>query len=154
MLANVRSERRNGMPWGRLIPRMGMLTTTGPLVDLVEYFATLGGLPTGNYCLIVLTPSLLLFLQSLPQRERLGFLARGKIGGGGKPHVISGCEPMFTFTGLQAAWKGAICGCASGTAGATGFCCTSMVRDSCGPPYGCSFWLTVARYERCVYLRS
>nr|CAD1823401.1 unnamed protein product [Ananas comosus var. bracteatus] len=23
--------RRNGMPWGRLIPRVGMLTTTGPL---------------------------------------------------------------------------------------------------------------------------
>nr|CAD1830130.1 unnamed protein product [Ananas comosus var. bracteatus] len=25
------SERRNGMPWGRLIPRVGMLSTTGPL---------------------------------------------------------------------------------------------------------------------------
>nr|CAD1821747.1 unnamed protein product [Ananas comosus var. bracteatus] len=34
--------RRNGMPWGRLIPRVGMLTTTGPLGTAQA------GLPTGR----------------------------------------------------------------------------------------------------------
>nr|CAD1835769.1 unnamed protein product [Ananas comosus var. bracteatus] len=34
--------RRNGMPWGRLIPRVGMLTTTGPLGKAQA------GLPTGR----------------------------------------------------------------------------------------------------------
>nr|CAD1827547.1 unnamed protein product [Ananas comosus var. bracteatus] len=36
------SGRRNGMPWGRLIPRVGMLTTTGPLGTAQA------GLPTGR----------------------------------------------------------------------------------------------------------
>nr|CAD1822897.1 unnamed protein product [Ananas comosus var. bracteatus] len=34
--------RRNGMPWGRLIPRVGMLTITGPLGTAQA------GLPTGR----------------------------------------------------------------------------------------------------------